>query len=185
MRSSGVRAVAAGRGGAAPAPRASKRRPGGAPFQFGAVEVGEGLAGVGDAQARACPFVRCAQLAPFSGGTTQSHQCGGRVAHGEEDGTGRECGVGPQQRGAELGGDGGQFVGGGAGALDIAGGEKDLGRGTQHTGTGDGLLGFGEQASELRGGDVDAALREPQQRHPGLGLASERVGTFVGVLSEP
>ena len=44
------------------------------------------------------------------------------------------------------------------------------------------MLGFGEQASELCGGDVDAALREPQQRHPGLGLAAERIGTFVGVL---
>ena len=28
----------------------------------------------------------------------------------------------------------------------------------------------------------EAALREPQQRHAGLGLASECVGAFVGVL---
>ena len=101
----------------------------------------------------------------------QSHSAAGASPDGEEDGTGREFGVGTQERRAELGGDGGQFVGGGAGALDIAGGKQDLGRGTQHTGTGDGLLGFGEQASELRGGGVDASLRQPQQRQPGLGLA--------------
>ena len=90
--------------------------------------------------------------------------------------------MGPQQRGAELVGGDRQFFGGGTSALDIGGGKEDLGRGTQHTGTSDGLLGFGEQASELGGGDVDATLREPQRRHAGLGLATERVGTFVGVL---
>ena len=115
------------------------------------------------------PSYGAPQLAPFSGGATQSHQCGGRVAPGEEDRTGRECGMGPQQRGAELGGGGRQFVGGGAGALDIGGGKEDLGSGTQHTGTGEGLLGFGEQASELRGGDVDATLCEPQHAMPGWG----------------
>ena len=68
------------------------------------------------------------------------------------------------------------------GAVDIVGGDQDLGGCAQDAGAIDRLVRLGKPSAQLRGGDVDAALRKAKQGHTWLRLASERIGAFIRLL---